>query len=70
MQVFHTAGEPPSKGNNIFPNKGCRTNISDALINNVPANNIVNDKLWLVFASEGLLIIYNIARIGLVVLMR
>jgi hypothetical protein len=53
MQVFHTAGEPPNKGNNSFPNNGCRTNISEALINNVPANNMVNDMFRLVFTFEG-----------------
>ena len=38
MQVFQTAGEPPSNGNNILPNIGCITNIKDALMNNVAAN--------------------------------
>ena len=51
MQVFQTAGEPPSKGKRIFPNRGCSTNISDALTNNVPVNNNVQDKLWLFFAG-------------------
>ena len=51
MQVFQTAGDPPSKGKRIFPNRGCSTNMSDALTNNVPANNKVQDKLWLVFAG-------------------
>jgi hypothetical protein len=40
MQVFHTAGEPPSNGNKILPNIGCKINISVALLNNVPANKI------------------------------
>ncbi|WP_231383721.1 hypothetical protein [Methylobacter luteus] len=57
MQVFQTAGEPPSKGNKIFPNMGCRTNISEALINNVAANKNIRDKLRSVFVSEWLRIL-------------
>jgi hypothetical protein len=38
MQVFHTAGDPPSKGSSILPNMGCNTNISEALTNSVVAN--------------------------------
>ena len=61
MQVFHTAGEPPNKGNNNLPNKGCRTNISEALTNNVPANKIIRDKRRSELSTEGLLIIFVIA---------
>ena len=61
MQVFHTAGEPPNKGNSNLPNKGCRTNISDALTNNVPANKIIKDKRRSELSTEGLLIIFVIA---------
>ena len=38
MQVFQTAGVPPSKGSRILPNMGWSTNISVALMNKVPAN--------------------------------
>lgn len=35
MQVFHTAGVPPSSGNNNFPNMGCTEKSNKALRNNV-----------------------------------
>jgi hypothetical protein len=43
MQVFQTAGDPPNKGSKILPNNGCNTNINEALVNNVKANNIMVD---------------------------
>jgi len=58
MQVFQTAGEPPSKGNKIFPNSGCSTNISDALVNKVAANRKIRDKLRSVVAFGWWLIIF------------
>ena len=61
MQVFHTAGEPPNKGNSNLPNKGCKTNINEALINRVPANKIINDKRRSKLATEGWFIIFIIA---------
>jgi hypothetical protein len=50
MQVFQTEGEPPNKGNNNLPNKGCKTNISAALTNKVPANKriAVSFEFWLI----------------------
>ena len=35
MQVFQTAGVPPSSGKSIFAIIGCTQNNSDALANNV-----------------------------------
>jgi hypothetical protein len=69
MQVFHTAGEPPSKGNKIFPNRGCSTNISDALVNRVIANRKIRDKLRSVFAFGWWLIIFIGSRSGFLFLM-
>jgi len=51
MQVFQTAGDPPNKGSKIFPNRGCSTNISEALVNKVAANRKIRDKLRLVVTS-------------------
>ena len=45
MQVFQTAGEPPSNGNISLPNRGCKINISVALTNSVPANSIIKERL-------------------------
>jgi hypothetical protein len=52
MQVFHTAGEPPSKGNKILPNSGCNTNISEALVKSVAANKKITEKFRLVSVFE------------------
>ncbi len=52
MQVFQTAGEPPSNGNNNLPNNGCTINISDALVNKVPANNKISAS-WRSFVVFG-----------------
>ncbi len=38
MQVFHTAGEPPSSGKAILPNMGCTRNSNSALTNRVMEN--------------------------------
>src|SRR5687767_6904692 len=38
MQVFHTAGEPPSSGSTILPNIGCTRNSSPALVNTAAVN--------------------------------
>lgn len=43
MQVFHTAGVPPSKGSRILPNIGCSTNINVALANRVAANGMTGE---------------------------
>jgi hypothetical protein len=45
MQVFQTAGDPPSKGNNILPNIGCTLNINPALMNKVMENKNISEKL-------------------------
>ena len=45
MQVFQTAGEPPSNGSMSLPNKGCKTNISEALTKSVPANKSIKERL-------------------------
>lgn len=56
--MFHTAGDPPSRGNRIFPNRGCRTNINDALKNKVAANKKIKAKLRSVLGDVvGLIII-------------
>ena len=54
MQLFHTAGVPPSKGKSNFPNSGCNTNINNALENNVLANNIIKklERFWNVSMSD------------------
>jgi hypothetical protein len=41
MQLFQTAGVPPSNGNNNLPNNGCNTNINNALENKVLANRTI-----------------------------
>src|SRR5205085_1297955 len=35
MQVFHTAGDPPSRGRTILPTIGCTRNSRNALTNSV-----------------------------------
>ena len=45
MQVFQTAGEPPSRGNMSLPNSGCNTNISEALTKSVPAKSRIKERL-------------------------
>ena len=37
MQVFHTAGEPPSSGSTILPNMGCTWKSRNAPANTVTA---------------------------------
>lgn len=63
MQVFQTAGEPPSSGNKILPNIGCSTNINAALVNKVPANKNIRNKLRsvLMLAGEFIVIILGLA---------
>jgi hypothetical protein len=45
MQVFHTAGEPPSNGSISLPNRGCKINIRVALTKSVPANTRIKERL-------------------------
>jgi len=47
MQVFHTAGDPPNNGSNNLPNKGCKTNIKEALRNSVAEKRKIKSKLRL-----------------------
>ena len=54
MQVFHTAGEPPSKGKNNLPNKGWRTKSTAALSNKVLAKTAVWDRKRKVWGFIGL----------------
>lgn len=57
MQVFHTAGVPPSSGNRILPNIGCSTNIRVALVNKVPANKKTGENKGLAMGCGVLFII-------------
>lgn len=61
MQVFQTAGDPPSNGNKILPNSGCKTNINDALVNKVAANKKMIEKLRTAGAFERWFIVLLLA---------
>ena len=43
MQVFHTAGVPPSRGNSILATIGCTEKSNAALTNNVRPNKNVSE---------------------------
>ena len=45
MQVFQTAGLPPSSGSTIFPNIGSATNTSAALVKSVAPKRGVSSRL-------------------------
>jgi hypothetical protein len=57
MQVFQTAGVPPSNGNKILPNIGCRININVALKNKVLANRKTGETVFLAGACCMLFIV-------------
>jgi hypothetical protein len=43
MHVFHTEGEPPNSGNNIFAISGCTQKSKPALVKSEAANTGVRD---------------------------
>src|SRR5262245_62402091 len=53
MQVFHTAGAPPSSGSTIFATIGCTTNRRLALTKAVKANNTVRRLTREIYAERG-----------------
>lgn len=57
MQVFQTAGVPPSCGKISLPNIGCKLNIKVALVNKVTAKRKISDRLRFCEEVDGLFII-------------